>query len=187
MNKIGVCVLIAFFIIAVFPASEMSQHLAANTRHIVSADNETDSPLTLPDNIALSESLRPLMTGLLVDSITFRRQCQVVGATSNLRITIEMFHPAVWVSYRAITTFKRTGGQITATMRIIVPTRRFAEVMGHEFEHVLEQVEGINWRALSAKKGSGVHIVEEGIFETQRAIQVGLEVARESEDADHKR
>ena len=56
---------------------------------------------------------------------------------------------------------------------------QLAELVGHEFEHILEQVEGLNLRALADKKGSGVHEVERDLYETDRAQRTGRIVAEE--------
>jgi hypothetical protein len=56
---------------------------------------------------------------------------------------------------------------------------QFGELLGHEFEHIVEQVEGINLRVLSRQRGSGVREVERELFETDRAQQAGRNIAEE--------
>ena len=53
-------------------------------------------------------------------------------------------------------------------------------MLAHEFEHVLEQIEGLNLRTLSRVKGSGVREVENAVFETERAQAAGEAVAAEA-------
>src|SRR5262249_14914755 len=149
---------------------DMGQHFGKETCLPIS--NETGGEvLTLPENIVPSSTLRPLVIKLLATSIIFRRQCQTLSQAANLRITIETIHPAEIVCYRALTTFTREGRQVTARIHIVVPTRRVAELLGHEFEHVLEMLEGVNWKGLSTQKRSGVFSVGENLYETRRAIQ----------------
>jgi hypothetical protein len=56
------------------------------------------------------------------------------------------------------------------------------ELMAHEFEHVLEQLDGIDLAQKAALVRSGVHAVDNNkpaVFETIRAQKVGLRVAQE--------
>ena len=61
------------------------------------------------------------------------------------------------------------GTQIFADVHLR-PSSNHAEMLAHEFEHILEQIEGLNLRTLSRVKGSGVREVEYAVFETERAI-----------------
>ena len=60
------------------------------------------------------------------------------------------------------------------------PGSNLTELVAHEFEHVIEQIEGINLRKLAGKKDSGVREVEGKAFETDRAQKAGLVVAAEA-------
>jgi hypothetical protein len=55
-----------------------------------------------------------------------------------------------------------------------------AELVAHEFEHVIEQIEGVNLRKLARAKGSGVHEIEREVFESDRAQAAGRVVAAEA-------
>jgi hypothetical protein len=52
-------------------------------------------------------------------------------------------------------------------------------LLGHEFEHAAEQAEGLNLRLRAAERNSHVHRLEDGSFETDRAVEAGRVVARE--------
>ena len=54
----------------------------------------------------------------------------------------------------------------------------FAELLAHEFEHVLEQIEGVDLAALAASSGAARQ-VEAGVFESERARAAGRAVAGE--------
>jgi hypothetical protein len=60
----------------------------------------------------------------------------------------------------------------------IPPAGDTIELVAHELEHVLEKVEGIDYLAESKRPGSGVREAR-GTFETQRAIDAGLQAAQE--------
>jgi hypothetical protein len=53
------------------------------------------------------------------------------------------------------------------------------ELIGHEFEHLLEQIEGLDLKRLARVKGSGVRVLEGRVFETDRAQAAGRLVAAE--------
>jgi hypothetical protein len=72
-------------------------------------------------------------------------------------------------------------GRVEVRMRISAPraATSYAEIIGHEFEHAIEQIEGVDLRALASTRGSCVYRHADGSFETKRARQAGLAVARE--------
>ena len=56
-----------------------------------------------------------------------------------------------------------------------------AELIAHEFEHIIEQLDGVDLAIMSRLRSTGVKRVGEvDAFETRRAIVTGLRVARES-------
>ena len=61
------------------------------------------------------------------------------------------------------------------------PGHALVELLAHEFEHLVEQVEGLNLRKLARIRGSGVRELDGELFESDRAIRVGRVVAEESE------
>jgi len=85
---------------------------------------------------------------------------------------------------RAFTSVRRHGRQITADVNV-PPSRSLIEFVAHEFEHLLEQVEGLDLRALARVRGSGVREMERELFETDRAIKAGRLVAEEADAVRH--
>jgi hypothetical protein len=53
------------------------------------------------------------------------------------------------------------------------------ELIAHELEHVIEQLDGIDLHALASRPATGVHVCADGAFETTRAVKVGRAVAGE--------
>jgi hypothetical protein len=134
----------------------------------------------LPPTIQVSPSLRPIVMELLRRSPTFARQCGAIAAARRVRVTITIVPPSELVrTARARATIdSHTHGLIRA--RIEVPAAAdFAELLPHEFEHVIEQMEGVDLTALSAAGGGGVFEVAPGVFETRRAREAGRAAARE--------
>jgi hypothetical protein len=58
--------------------------------------------------------------------------------------------------------------------------RALVDLVAHEFEHVIEQLEGLDLRALARTRRSGVCEIERELFERDRAERVGTGVADEA-------
>jgi hypothetical protein len=132
----------------------------------------------LPPNLRVPRDLRPLLTDAMKRSPTFQRQMQLLLHTQRVRMSVS------YGGLRGLRTFqahsKVTHHEFGA---LIVDTTLFApadmvELIAHEIEHVCEQIEGVDLKALSHRHDSGVYDVD-GHFETQRAIAAGHRVSRE--------
>ena len=77
---------------------------------------------------------------------------------------------------------QRQGHDIRADVHL-PPTNGLTELVGHEFEHLIEQIEGLDLKRLARVKGSGVHEGEGRVFETDRAQAAGRVVAPKRERA----
>jgi hypothetical protein len=79
-------------------------------------------------------------------------------------------------SARARTAVSRHAhGSIRATIELPAATD-LTELVAHEFEHVIEQLEGIDLRALAQQHADGVIELQNGAFETVRARAAGRQV-----------
>jgi hypothetical protein len=87
--------------------------------------------------------------------------------------------PGLWGrSYRARTSFGRTSaGTILARVQLSLRVDPI-EWIAHEFEHVVEQLEGVSLPALAAQL-RGAWPSTERMYETTRAIDAGRAVAAE--------
>ena len=130
--------------------------------------------------IAIPGSYRPLVTMMLTRSATFRRQCARLAAAPHLSIIIRAEAPN-GTQAPALTRIRREAdGRLTATMQL-APSSRTPELIAHEFEHIIEQLDGVDLAIMSRLRSTGVKRVSEvDAFETRRAIVTGLRVARES-------
>ena len=100
------------------------------------------------------------------------RSCTCASASTRASMTR-------WCAGRTIV--HRAGDQ---TVVALVDIRVFGdrtELLGHEIEHVIEQLEGLDLRRLAA---AGQHVWEShrGMFETDRAIRAGQRVFKEMRD-----
>jgi hypothetical protein len=139
----------------------------------------------VPVNLVAANLYAPVIEQLLRDSPTFRRQCARIAATPELLVTIEVDPPQPLQRPAALTTVARyEAGRIRAQVRI-PPSPRTAELISHELEHVLEQLDGVDLRAKSRLKATGVYGCDCGanavVYETARAISAGRRAVRELE------
>ena len=117
-------------------------------------------------------------------SPTFRRQWARIAAEAPLVVTLGYCFDGCPSSTRARTVLTSAGGLLRrAEIRVnSFDPRELVEVIAHEFEHILEQLDGADLPTLAAqagRHGHGVQDVGNGHYETQRAHRTGLMVAVE--------
>jgi hypothetical protein len=129
----------------------------------------------------MDPELRPLLDSLLESSPTFRSQWDRLGREPKLYVRVRLDARLDDSSLRARTVVRRAEDQ---TVVALVDIRVFgdrAELLGHEIEHVIEQLEGLNLPQL-AGASRGVWETHRGVFETERAIRAGQRVFKEMRD-----
>ncbi len=141
---------------------------------------------SLPVNVEMPRDLARVLERIYQRSPVFRAQCDRISGADNLRVTVRV-DTAIRSQCRAFTIVTRQGDDIVAQVHL-PPTNGLIELVAHEFEHVLEQIEGLDLKRLARIKGSGVRELEGRVFETDRAQQAGrvveLEVSRRPRTAD---
>jgi hypothetical protein len=131
----------------------------------------------LPPNVGVPGVLAGTVAHVYEQSTTFRAQCDRMAQAQNLRVTVKMDFN-IPSTCRAFTMIRRSRGFLCAEVHL-PPGVDLSELLGHEFEHILEQLDHLNLRALSHVRGSGVREVEVDLFETARAQRTGKIVAHE--------
>jgi hypothetical protein len=133
--------------------------------------------LVLPSTITLEPGLERIVRLALEYSPRFRQQCHVLASATTLRATVKISMQSTDVVGRARTILHRgLRGGFTAEIEIHDPLQT-TELLAHEFEHVIEQLDGVDLNAL-AERGKA-HRVVDGAFETERAVATGKQVAGE--------
>jgi hypothetical protein len=132
---------------------------------------------TLPISIQIDSSLEPLVRQALAYSPRFREQCRVLAATANLRATISIGTRYPGIATRARAVVRRSASGVVFADIVIKDPSEAIELLAHELEHVIEQLDGVNLTS-AAKKGQA-HRLGDGAFETARAISAGQQVAGE--------
>lgn len=114
---------------------------------------------------------------LLQASPTFRSQCERIAAAPYARVRIEVVDAQTIA--RADTAMTRyQAGALYAHVRIRFG-QNYPELMAHEFEHIIEQLECVDLRAEVARGRAWA--IESDVFETRRASEAGVRVRHESE------
>jgi hypothetical protein len=161
-------------------APELERTSSAVVREYVPA-RLVSVEVPLPPNILVPNVYRNLVEVMLRRSATFRRQCVRIAAEPRLKVVVEMSPQSFGPGIRAITRIRRTSsGSLAAEIQINSADDE-VELLSHELEHVIEQLDQIDLRSKAAQSGSGVHkmVLDTALFETTRATRTGLRAALE--------
>jgi len=145
------------------------------------ADKTAPARLALPPNFIVPDNFCPGIESMLHDSATFRRQCLRIAGEPRLMIHLIFATPSTRSDVRAVTTITREHDGRRVAHIAITPRQDLVELIAHEFEHIVEQLDGVDLAAQAARPRTGVH-AQSGpseMFETVRATRVGLRVAGE--------
>jgi hypothetical protein len=142
------------------------------------ADTMWDGPGALPPNIAIADSLRSTVRLMLHASPTFRRQCLRIANAPRLTVMFDLVQ-LLPQQMRARTRVSTTRDGSTVAKVEIGHIEHAVELIAHEIEHVIEQLDEVDLPALAAVPESGVHDCGDRSFETIRATRAGRIVAAE--------
>jgi hypothetical protein len=153
---------------------------AGIVREYVPASRSAEAELALPANLRAPGAYRRLLESMLAHSPTFRQQCRRLANTAFI-VTVQIqqagrpLHGA-----GARTRILREGSRLEAIVEIGREGDP-VELVAHEVEHVIEQLDEIDLQARASVEGSGVRRGpgSDAAFETTRAIRIGRKVAEE--------
>jgi len=131
-----------------------------------------------PANLHVESTFRLIVDRMWEASPTFRRQCRRLAEEPSLLVTVSQEdQSAVAFLADAWTTLTFKEDRPVAARVHVKPVSNRAELIAHELEHILEQLDRVD---LQAQAGNGtVWKNSETSFETRRAIEAGQRVARE--------
>ena len=138
----------------------------------------------LPANMEVSRHMSRRLQKLYDTSPSFRAQCARLASAKNLRVIVR-FDGTMPTRFRAFTIIQRRGRDLIADVHLPYGRTLF-ELAAHEFEHVLEQIEGLNLRKLSRMRETGVREIDREQYETDRAQLAGRVVAQEAAASDDR-
>ena len=135
-------------------------------------------PAAIPPNLVVPVMYRPLLLEMLERSSTFRRQCHRLANTPELTVNLLTTASARDIRLRARTRIVRKPVGLIATIEFL-QLADAPELIAHEIEHIIEQLDGIDLAARASVAASGVHLRDgpDALYETERAKRVGLTVA----------
>jgi hypothetical protein len=145
------------------------------------ASTRVHDDVALPPNLVIAEFYESTVELMRRRSPTFRRQCSRIASASELTVVLSTDPPPVRQPALAWTQISRRPGGLHATIRIGVPARS-VELIAHEVEHIIEQLDGIDLAAKARLASTGVRSCacgQSAAFETSRAILIGARVADE--------
>jgi hypothetical protein len=133
----------------------------------LSAQQQSSSPSNVDAGLVSAE-----LRALLRVSDTFRAQCARIAADRRAHVRVSIAY-GLESGARAQTTFRRyRSGALFADVEILFG-EDYRELLAHEFEHVIEQLDGVDLRE-EARQGRAWQI-DGGAFETRRARLAGLQ------------
>jgi hypothetical protein len=146
------------------------------------ASSRAVDDVALPPNLQVSELYQSTVDLMRRRSPTFRRQCSRIAKASGLTVVLSSEAPPARQPALAWTQITRKGaGRLHAIINIGM-SGRVVELIAHEIEHIIEQLDGIDLAAKARLASSGVRNCVCGpsaAFETSRAILIGMRAAAE--------
>lgn len=143
-------------------------------------------PASAP-SIQLAPELRSEVEDLLHRSATFRAQYQRIAEARSLVIGVTVDVSLCATSYRARTTFRRYQSGLIVAHVAVGPGSHRGEWIAHEFEHILEQLDGRNLPQLANTHANDVWYSGRDVIETDRAIRAGRAVRDEMRQSQNSR
>ena len=136
--------------------------------------------VALPPNLSFPTMYRRTIDRMMRRSSMFRRQCLRLASALNATVILKTAQSQT-TTPRARATIKRADDRLIAVVEI-QPLGGLEEMIGHELEHVIEQLDGIDLSARAALSGTGIRTCDDGSFETTPAVRVGRLVARQARE-----
>jgi hypothetical protein len=153
---------------------------AASTTEVLDLSSPALFPAAaaFPTNIEAPPFIASLMRQMWVASPTFRRQCARIARAANGRIAIALRKPHSSEMRAASVIERRKAGVWVASVDVFID-RDLVEMIAHELEHVIEQIDGVDLPRLAQQGLAGVMTGSGEHYETARAVATGKRVAAE--------
>jgi hypothetical protein len=150
--------------------------LIAGIAHNAHAGNGSIGSCSVTTSLQISSELQRPVDRMLSVSPTFVNQyCRLVrarGLLVGVRMDIELMERRL----RARSIVRRYGSGLVVVAVAIAPGPRHEEWIAHEFEHILEQLDGLDLSELARGRARHVWFSGPALIETHRAIQAGRTV-----------
>jgi len=142
------------------------------------------SSVEFPRTLKAEATLIPKVEQMLAISATFREQCLRLDEASKLVVLLRVNPLLPRSLFRAKSTIKRyTTGLVIVDVEVAEGADQ-AQWIAHEFEHVLETIEGRDLEGLARMQARGVWRSVDQMIETSRATDAGRSVLSEMQAVD---
>jgi hypothetical protein len=148
--------------------------VGAHAARIEASDHLT----AISDPIHVPPELQSTLALMLETSATFRAQYQRLSREPRLYVRVQVDPQLEKRSFRAQSVINRTHSGAIVAFVSIAPGNNPTEWLAHEFEHVIEQLEGVELKVRAAARDD-VWRTELNMFETGRAVDAGRVVLDE--------
>jgi hypothetical protein len=174
-----------------------AKHSVAPTEVIASSDISDLSDFTdprlfpgseqeaLPPNLELPSGFEDWIRSLWLRSPTFRRQCHRLARSPNWHVHVSVRPQLSGIRAHTEFSLERNSNRVNASMELGFQNGPMVELLGHELEHVMEQIDGIDLAQLAQRGTNGVSHGPSKHYETERANATGKRIAWEFNHADH--
>ena len=137
-----------------------------------------------PRTLRADSTVVPKVEQMLAASPTFREQCLRLDGADKLVVLLRVNPLLPKEMFRAKSTFRRyTSGLMIVDVEV-APGADQAEWIAHEFEHVVEIIEGRDLPRLASEQAPGVWRSVDRMIETSRATEAGRSVLLETQSID---
>ena len=161
---------------SIFGSCSVWVFLAALTAGAAPASAQSIDSHELSFDIQVMPEIRPTVARMLSSSATFRAQYQRIADADGIVVGV-LLDPTLHVErLKSQTTFRRYGSGLMVAIVTVAPGPRSEEWIAHEFEHILEQLDGWDLPSLAQGHTGRVWSSGDGMFETIRAVSAGRAV-----------
>jgi hypothetical protein len=131
---------------------------------------------SLPENIEAPTAILTIMREMWTASPSFRSQCARIARAHDGRVVVEIRRQPSY-EFQAVSNIARKGIAWRAKVEVYLDAK-LVEMIGHEFEHIVEQIDSVDL-ARVAKQGLDGVVIGSSHFETARAVAAGKRIAQE--------
>ena len=141
-----------------------------------SASAQSIDSYELSRDVQVMPELRPTVERMLSSSATFRAQYRRIADAQALVVGVVLDPTLHAGRLKSQTTVRRYNSGLIVALVAVAPGPRGEEWIAHEFEHILEQLDGWDLPSLAHVQGGRVWSSGAGMFETIRAVSAGRTV-----------
>lgn len=135
----------------------------------------------LSDAIQVAANLRADVDVMLRSSATFRSQYQRIAAAPSIIVGVSVDSTLFESGFCARSRIRRYRSGLIVVAVTIKPGSHQVEWIAHEFEHILEQLDGVNLGRLAGGNAKNVWYSGFETIETSRAVEAGRIVRAEAQ------